>query len=241
DPSVHDVETPYGAPSAPVTIGSLGGTSVAFIPRHGLHHEFAPHRVPYRANIAVLASLGVTRVFGPCAVGTLRDDLHPGAFVIPDQLVDLAPGRDRTFFDDDVVRHAEFADPYCPELRTAAVSASRSAGIETHDGGTVVTIPGPRYSTRAESAWYRAAGWDLINMTQCPEAALAREIGLCYCAIAMVTDFDTGGEDGTRPSVSAEAVFAVLSSMVTAASDVLARAIRQVPHLKGCRCTAPTA
>jgi 5'-methylthioadenosine phosphorylase len=241
DSSVHEVETRYGAPSAPVTIGTLGGASIAFIPRHGLHHEFAPHRVPYRANIAALASLGVSRVFAPCAVGTLRDDLHPGAFVIPDQLVDLTIGRERTFFDDDVVRHAEFADPYCPELRTVAIAAARAAGIETHGRGTVVTIPGPRYSTRAESAWYRAAGWDLVNMTQCPEAALARERGICYCAIAMVTDYDTGGEDGTRPSVSAEAVFAVLSSMVAAASDLLPRAVLAVPPVRECSCTAPTA
>ncbi|MCU1490304.1 MAG: methylthioadenosine phosphorylase [Acidimicrobiaceae bacterium] len=232
-------ETPFGAPSAPVTVGELGGRAVAFLPRHGLHHEYAPHRVPYRANITALAALGVSRIFAPCAVGSLRHDLGPGSVVIPDQLVDLTAGREQTFFEGDAVRHASFADPYCPELRSVAVAASKEAGISARPTGTVVTISGPRFSTRAEAAWYRSAGWDLVNMTQCPEAALARELGICYCAVALVTDRDTG--DDCHSSVEATDVFAVLASMVPTALDLLGAAVRLVPPLRSCRCLAPAA
>jgi 5'-methylthioadenosine phosphorylase len=230
------VETGYGVPSGPVTVGEMAGRRVAFLPRHGARHELAPHRVPYRANIAALGSLGVERIFAPTAVGSLRPDVHPGELVVPDQLVDLTSGRHGTFFDGDVVKHMSFADPYCPELRAVAVSAASSAGVVAHDGGTVVTISGPRFSTRAESSWYRSAGWDLVNMTQCPEAALARELGLCYCAIALVTDYDTGGEGAGDEPVTAEAVFAVLRSMVSVTSAVLARAVGAVAATRACPC-----
>lgn len=231
-----DVETPWGAPSSPVTIGELNGREVAFITRHGLHHELPPHRVPYRANIAALSSLGVERVYAPCAVGSLRPDIHPGDFVIGDQLVDLTSGRDRTFYDDRTV-HISFADPYCPELREAAIAASLAEGITTHERGTIVTVSGPRFSTRAESTWYRSAGWDVINMTQCPEAALARELGMCYAAVALVTDYDTGVQhDPHVEPVTADAVFAVLASMVRTVTSVLAAAIASVPSPQSCSC-----
>ena len=186
------VHTPYGAPSAAVAVGSVGDRRVAFLPRHGVHHELPPHAVDFRANVWALRSLGVTRVIGPCAAGSLRPDVAPGELVVLDQLVDRTNGRSRdTFFDGGVVGHVSFADPYCSELAPLAVAAGRSEGLTVHDGGTVVVVPGPRFSTRAESAYYRAQGWDVINMTQYPEAYLCRELGLCYCGIALVTDSTT--------------------------------------------------
>lgn len=185
--------TPYGEPSAPITIGDVEGRAVAFLPRHGRAHEFAPHTVPYRANMWALRMLGVRQIFAPCAVGSLAADLGPGAVVIPDQLVDRTAGRAQTYFDDGGV-HVQFADPYCARLRRAALQP------DTVDGGVMVVIDGPRFSTRAESQWYARQGWSLVNMTGHPEAALARELEQCYAAIALVTDLDAGIEvgDGVR-------------------------------------------
>jgi 5'-methylthioadenosine phosphorylase len=179
------VETPYGRPSAPITIGNVGDHEVAFLPRHGVHHEFSPHTVPYRANMWALRALGVRRVFGPCAVGSLTPELGPGATVVPDQLVDRTRGREDTYFDSGGV-HVAFADPYCPSLREAALAQ----GVV--DGGTMVVIQGPRFSTRAESRWFASQGFALVNMTGYPEAVLARELEMCYAAIALVTDLDAG-------------------------------------------------
>lgn len=194
------VETPYGQPSAPITVGRVGCHEVAFLPRHGLSHEFSPHTVPYRANMWALRALGVRRVFGPCAVGSLTADLGPGAVVVPDQLVDRTRGRDDTYFDAGGI-HVGFADPYCPALRSAATGL---AGVV--DGGTMVVIQGPRFSTRAESQWFAAQGFSLVNMTGYPEAVLARELEMCYAAIALVTDVDAGVDRGT--GVRAVDVFA---------------------------------
>lgn len=189
DAEQHDVETPYGNPSGPITVGTVAGKSVAFLPRHGANHQYSPHTVPYRANLWALRSLGVRRVLGPCAVGSLQPELGPGTVVVPDQLVDRTAGRAATYFDGGGV-HVSFADPYCPELRKAALSSTAI------DGGTMVVIEGPRFSTRAESKWYAAQGWSLVNMTGHPEAVLARELELCYAAIALVTDLDAGIESG---------------------------------------------
>lgn len=180
------LDTPYGLPSAPVTVGSVGGHEVAFLPRHGVRHEFSPHTVPYRANMWALRALGVRRIFGPCAVGSLTPELGPGAMVAPDQLVDRTSGRPATYFDSGGV-HVSFADPYCPGLRAAVTGLP---GVV--DGGTMVVIEGPRFSTRAESRWYARQGFTLINMTGYPEAVLARELEMCYAAIALVTDLDAG-------------------------------------------------
>jgi 5'-methylthioadenosine phosphorylase len=180
------VETPYGDPSAPITIGRVGAHEVAFLPRHGLSHEFSPHTVPYRANMWALRALGVRRVFGPCAVGSLTAELGPGAVVVPDQLVDRTRGRPDTYFDAGGI-HVEFADPYCPALR--AVTTGLPGVV---DGGTMVVVQGPRFSTRAESQWFARQGFTLVNMTGYPEAVLARELEMCYAAIALVTDVDAG-------------------------------------------------
>ena len=222
------VDTPYGPTSAPVAIGSLGARTVAFLPRHGGRHEHPPHTVPYRANVWAMHALGVTNVFGPCASGSLQAHIVPGSFVVPDQLVDRTWGRPDTFFDGEdgrPVHHVAFGDPYDDALRAVAVAACRAEGVEVHDGGTVVTIQGPRFSTRAESRWFGSHGWEVINMTQHPKAVLCREAGLRYAAIALITDFDAGLEGTGIPSVTQEEVFAFFEANVETVRRVLFRAL----------------
>jgi 5'-methylthioadenosine phosphorylase len=233
-----EVDTPYGPPADAVHIGRVGERSVAFLPRHGADHRFPPHRVPFRANVWALRAVGVTRILGPCATGSLRAGIAPGDFVVCDQLVDRTSGRVHTFFDGPTINHMSFADPYCPELRAVALAAGRAEGITVHDGGTVVVVQGPRFSTRAESAWYQAAGWDVINMTQYPEAALARELGLCYATIALVTDYDTGVEGVREEAVTMEEVFAMMASNNERVRSLLFRAIEAVPADRACACAA---
>jgi len=239
DPETVVVDTPYGPPSAPVTIGSVAGQPVAFLPRHGLRHELAPHLVNYRANLWALRALGVRRVVGPCAVGSLRPDRRPGDLVVLDQLVDRTSGRADTFIDGPVVDHVSFADPYCPELSGLLVEAAEGAGRRVHRGGTVVVIQGPRFSTRAESRWHRLAGWDVVNMTQYPEAYLARELGLCYSALASVTDYDTGVEgDDSIAAVTHGGVQAVLAAAAATTRAVVSDLILRLPAEAGCDCGA---
>ncbi|MCW2515569.1 MAG: methylthioadenosine phosphorylase [Mycobacterium sp.] len=195
-----NVDTPYGAPSGAITVGTVGGHEVAFLPRHGASHEYSPHTVPYRANMWALRALGVRRIFAPCAVGSLTADLGPGSMVVPDQLVDRTSSRADTYFDTGGI-HVGFADPYCPTLRA---NVTDLPGVI--DGGTMVVIQGPRFSTRAESGWFASQGFTLVNMTGYPEAVLARELEMCYAAIALVTDLDAGIESGA--GVRAVDVFA---------------------------------
>ena len=196
DPRPVEVETPFGRPSAPLAIGDVGGRRVAFLPRHGLHHELPPHRVNYRANLWALRSLGVRQVLAPCAVGSLKAELRPGTFILPDQLVDRTGGRAQTVYDDEgPVVHVSFADPYCPRGRTAVLTAA-GAATPVVDGGTMVVINGPRFSSRAESSWHADQGWSLVGMTGAPEAAIARELALCYTTVALVTDHDAGVDSG---------------------------------------------
>lgn len=233
------VDTPYGEPSAPVALGSVGGRRVAFLPRHGVHHELPPHRVNYRANLWAMARLGVTRILAPCAAGSLHPGIRPGDFVVPDQLVDRTWGRDQTFYEGGAPHHISFADPYCPELSALATRASRARGVPVHEGGTVVVVQGPRFSTRAESRWFRAQGWEVVNMTQAPEAALARELGMCFAGIALITDYDTGleGEEGVEP-VTMEQVFAFLERNVERVRDVLWHLIPELPTQRSCTCAS---
>jgi 5'-methylthioadenosine phosphorylase len=195
-----DVDTPYGKPSAPVALGEVAGRRVAFIPRHGRRHELPPHLIPYRANVWALREAGVRRIVGPNASGALRADLALGEFVVCDQFVDRTSGRADTFYEGAPVTHVSAADPYCPDLRRVLVETARELGIPVRDGGTVVCIHGPRFSTRAESRWFQAAGWDVINMTAYPECHLARELELCYANVSMVTDHDVGVEAGEAVS-----------------------------------------
>jgi 5'-methylthioadenosine phosphorylase len=243
DVETQVVNTPYGAPSAHVSIGSVDGVEVAFLPRHGMDHEYPPHKVNWRANLWAMWGLGVTRIFGPCAAGSLRPEIQPGDFVVLDQLVDRTWGRGDTYFDGPVPGHIAFADPYCPELRAVLLSAGAGRGeLTVHDGGTVVVVQGPRFSTRAESAWFRAAGWDVVNMTQYPEAYLARELGICYSGVALVTDFDTGVDhDPSVGPVTMDDVFEVLRSNIARTRDLLFRAIPAVPSPRGAGCSCAEA
>src|SRR3954454_9429538 len=199
-----EVETPYGKPSGPFVVGEIEGKQVAFLPRHGRDHELPPHAIPYRANVWGMKELGVRRIIGPNASGALKAELELGSFVVCDSFVDRTSGRADTFYDGPQTTHVSAADPFCADLRGLLVATARELGIPVVDGRTVVVIQGPRFSTRAESRWFQASGFDVINMTGYPEAILARELELCYATIAMVTDHDVGVE-GTEP-VSAERV-----------------------------------
>jgi len=229
DAEEHAVTTPYGDPSAPVAVGTVAGRSVAFLPRHGAHHDFPPHAINYRANLWALRSLGVRQVLAPCAVGGLRDEVAPGDVVVPDQLVDRTHRRVGSYVERGAV-HLPFADPYCTRISDAVVAAD--AGVKR--GGTMVVVEGPRFSTRAESRSYAAEGWALINMTGAPEAALARELRMCYSAIALVTDMDAGAESGA--GVGQEEVFALFRANLERLTGLLTRAIEGLPSPDGCTC-----
>lgn len=185
-----DLETPFGKPSAPIVIGTLENQQVAFLARHGIGHHISPSEVNYRANIYALKSLGVERIVGVNACGSLREDYAPGHIVIPDQIYDNTHKRARTFFGEGLVAHISTAEPFCPNLSSQLEAALKSAGAVTHRGGTFITIEGPRFSTRAESNTYRAWGMSLVGMTVAPEAFLAREAEICYSVMAHVTDYD---------------------------------------------------
>lgn len=223
------VETPYGAPSSLVTVAEIEGRTVAFLTRHGRHHELPPHRVNYRANAWALRSLGVTQVLAPCAVGSLRADVGPGSLVLPDQLVDWTSGREQTFHDEfeHGPVHASFADPYCARVRTAAAEAATANGWEPRVGATMVVIDGPRFSTRAESSFFADQGWLLVNMTGHPEAVLARELGMCYSPVAVVTDLDAGVAVGEGVDVGT--VMAEFARSTERLKAVLLDAVTRLP------------
>src|SRR3954469_16542496 len=229
DAEEFDVSTPYGPPSDPVTVAQVGDRRVAFLPRHGRDHRFPPHKIPYRANLWALRALGVRQILAPCAVGGLRPELGPGTFVVPDQLIDRTSGRAQTFYDEGAV-HVSFADPYCPNGRAVLLQAN----VEPVDGGTMVVVEGPRFSTRAESRWFTSIGGTVVNMTGHPEAVLARELALCYTTIALVTDLDAGveGDHG----VTQEEVFAVCADNTAKLREILLTAVAALPAERTCPC-----
>jgi 5'-methylthioadenosine phosphorylase len=231
-----DVDTPFGSPSSPLSVGEIGGRRVAFLPRHGSKHQFPPHVVPYRANVWAMKELGVRRLIGPCAAGSLQPRVKPGHFVVCDQLVERTWGRADTFYDGPETTHIGFADPYCPEMREAAIKQGRDQGLDLHERGTVVVVQGPRFSTRSESDFFRGQGWEVINMTQYPESVLARELELCYLNISLITDYDVGVEGEDIEPVSHERVVAVFNENLSKLRDLLFRIIPAIPTDRACPC-----
>lgn len=201
-----DIQTPYGSPSNKIALASYKGKNIAFLPRHGNNHQFPPHMIPYRANLYAMKQLGVKKIIAPTASGSLQSDIKPGDFVICDQFIDRTWGRKDTYYDGPETKHVSPARPYCPQLREIAIKTGESLNITTHKKGTVVVIQGPRFSTVSESRWFSRMGWEVINMTQYPECYLARELGICYVNIALITDFDAGleGRDDIPPVTHTE-------------------------------------
>jgi len=228
------IETPYGMPSDRVALGEIAGKRVAFLARHGKDHRYPPQSINYRANLWAMKELGVTRIVGPTACGSLKTDVAPGDMVVADQVVDRTTGRKDTFYDGPITTHVSFADPYCPQLRPIAVQALRSLGVKTHDGGTVVVIQGPRFSTRAESKWFQNAGWEVINMTQYPECYLARELEICYVNISLITDYDVG-LPGAEP-VTHEHVLEVFASNNDRVKNAIFKIVEAMPADRTCDC-----
>jgi 5'-methylthioadenosine phosphorylase len=238
DPQFMAVESDYGETSDDIAVGTINGKEVAFIPRHAAEHTITPQNVPYRANIDVMSKLGVKRIIATNAVGSLKAEYAPGDFVIFDQFVNMTSCRNDTFYDKQVVAHVSTADPYCSELRSIASSEAKTLGINVHDAGTVVVVGGPRFSTRAESRFFRAQGFDVINMTQYPEAALAREKGICYVGIGIVTDYDAGleGDSGIKP-VSADIINEVFAKSIEKMHKLVMRIIEATPDTASCSCS----
>lgn len=231
------VPTPYGAPSDKIAIGKIGDKTVAFLPRHGKDHQYPPHGIPYRANLYAMKELGVTQIIAPTASGSLQTGIKPGDFVVTDQFVDRTWGRPDTYFDGPVVRHVSPAYPYCPRLRKTALQAGMEGNIPIHDGGTVVVIQGPRFSTKAESRWFSSMGWEVINMTQYPEVMLARELGICYVNIALITDYDAGleGQQDVAP-VTEDEVYRVFQANNDKVKDMIFRMIDKMEKDFTCTC-----
>ena len=225
------MSTPYGAPSAPVVVGTFVGHRVAFIPRHGHGHTLPPHKVPYRANIWAMKELGVKSIISPCAVGSLKKEMAPKHFVIPDQFIDFTKTRDYTFFDGGRTYHVSLADPFCKTLREICVEAAKSLKLKVHGAGTYLCIEGPRFSTRAESKMYQQFA-DIIGMTGSPEITLAREAEICYCNVAMVTDYDVWAD---KP-VDAHEVEATITSNLKNIKSLLMKAIPKIPEKRVCEC-----
>jgi 5'-methylthioadenosine phosphorylase len=228
DHETVDVDTPFGRPSDPLVVGEVEGRSVAFVARHGKGHRFAPHKVNYRANLWALRSVGVRQILSPCAVGSLRPEHGPGTIVVPDQVVDRTWGRPHTIYEQEgPVVHVGFADPYCPNGRQVAIDAARLSDLQVVPDGTLVVVNGPRFSSRAESAMHQQAGFGIVGMTAMPEAALARELAMCFTTIAMVTDHDAGVEGGE--AVTHEEVLRVFATNVERLGAILRDAIGQMP------------
>ncbi len=222
------VDTPYGPPSDSFFLAEVAGRKIAFLPRHGRNHTLPPHKVNYRANVWAMRSLGCRAVISPCAAGSLQKNVEPGHFVVCDQFVDRTSGRADTFYDGPIVTHISAADIYHPLLRKLAVEAIEANGIVCHDGGTVVVIQGPRFSTKAESKWFHDQGWEVINMTQYPEAYLCHELGMGVVNISLITDYDSGVHAGTE-AVNATDVLAVFSSNAAKIRQVVLDLISKIP------------
>lgn len=236
DAETHEIVTDFGQTSELVSIGTLEGKSVAFIPRHGSKHTLPPHKIPYKANIEALRYVGVKRIIATNAVGSLSKDYKIGDFVFFDQFFNMTQGREDTFTHEEKVVHISTADPYCPELRSVAVDAAKELGIRYHAEGTVVVINGPRFSTRAESKFFSRQGFQLIGMTQYPEVALARERELCYLAIGLVSDYDVGIEGVVDRPVSSEDLQKAFAENMSLLKSLVAEIVKRIPSERSCSC-----
>ncbi|GAB4503756.1 MAG: S-methyl-5'-thioadenosine phosphorylase [Anaerolineales bacterium] len=228
------LDTPFGKPSSPIVVGELEGQQVAFLARHGIGHHITPSEVNYRANLYALKELGVQQVVSISACGSLREDYEPGHIVIPDQLFDYTKGRERTFFGEGLVAHVSVADPFCPRLSAQLEQAVRETGAVVHQGGAMITIEGPRFSTKAESHTYRAWGMSLIGMTTSPEAFLAREAELCYAVMAHVTDYDVWHV--SEAPVTVEMVIQTLTRNTEIAQAAIRNLVRSLAGPRDCDC-----
>ncbi len=231
-----NIDTPFGSPSDTITIGTLAGRRVAFLPRHGRGHRISPTEIPARANIFALKTLGVTHIVSVSAVGSLKEELHPLDMVVPDQIIDRTKSRVNSFFGGGIVAHVAFSNPFCPSLSRVLYEAARDVGARAHAGGTLIVMEGPLFSTRAESEMYRSWGASIIGMTALPEAKLAREAEICYATLACVTDFDTWHPD--HDSVSVELVVSNLLKNVAAGQRIVQRLMSAVPGREGCVCSS---
>ena len=229
-----DLDTPFGKPSDNIVLGSLEGVKVAFLPRHARGHRISPTQLPVRANVYALKTLGVERIISISAVGSLKEELKPLDMVVPDQVIDRTRQRANTFFDDSIVAHVGFADPFCPVLSNLLYRTVQQIGAPVHQGGTYVVMEGPAFSTRAECALYRSWGADVIGMTALPEAKLARESEICYATLACVTDYDCWRE--ATEVVTVDMVVANLMKNVSTSRDVLRRVIPRIPEDRSCPC-----
>jgi len=227
-------DTPFGKPSDAILVGKLGTMSIAFLARHGRKHTVSPTEVPSRANIYALKSLGVEFIISSNSCGSFKEELKPGHLLIPDQIIDRTRGRTSTFFNDGIVAHIQFADPFCPDLSNIVYKAARDAGAVVHKGGTFIAMEGPAFSTRAESRLYKSWGADVLGMTVLPEAKLAREAEICYASIACITDYDSWHE--AKEAVSVEAILTIMHNNVDFAKKTIKLAAGKVAAKRTCIC-----
>ena len=226
------IDTPYGKPSDSITVGIFKGRKIAFLPRHGKKHAIPPHLINYKANIWAFKELGITRIIAPSAVGSLKEEIEPGHFALPTQFLDFTKSRDGSFSENGRVIHISVADPFCPELQSSILKVVKEQNFHIHKDCTYVCIEGPRFSTKAESKFYRSTGAGIIGMTLVPECQLAREAQMCYASISTVTDYDVWAE---KP-VTAKEVLETLSKNVERTKKVLTDLINQIPKTRSCTC-----
>lgn len=232
-----EVDTPFGKPSDKLFLGNIGDKKIAFLPRHGRKHSIPPHKINYRANLWAMKELGVTRIISPCAVGILQKEIKPGDFVISDQYVDRTKNRIDTFYDGPITTHVSAADPYCNELRELAFQAACENNVTCHKTGTIVVIQGPRFSTKSESKWFTSMGWSVVNMSQYPEAHLARELEMCVVNISLATDYDSG-LIGNVPPVSHAEVMKVFQDNLEKLRKTLFKLVSLIPKERTkCKCS----
>ena len=234
DVQTISLTTPFGEPSDSFHVGRLDGFKMAFLPRHGRGHRIQPSSVNFRANIYGMKKLGAQWIIGVSAVGSMKESIHPGDIVIPNQFIDMTKGRPNTFFSDGIVCHVSFADPVCPDLSQILFQAVKEVGATVYNGGTYICIEGPQFSTRAESRLYRSWGVDIIGMTNLPEARLAREAEICYCTIAIATDYDCWHEEAGDVSIGE--VLRILAERARTAKSAIRYAVRHLPEKRQCVC-----